>query len=206
MAANIGCLEFVAGAVLAHLRSGRRPTETEAVELTRLPVVAGLRAGIEPKDKDWVVALVSESGNKAKLGVALIKNLAKNNDVQDLLRARFDAADATLRSWLFWKILDDPKLPQEWHQRLFKFAIDEWDIFRVATLDHFGTPDQVRPLALGRIADASIPPSKQWANLLCLIVAPDQAAAKAVILLCRASWNDFGKSVADELLEKFFGR
>ena len=208
MTLNLVSLPFVADAVLAHLQSGKRPSVDEAVALTRLPLVAALRARIAPDDENWVVDLVNMSGNYAKLGVSLIKNLAKKQaHVRELLRTRFlnaEGADASLRAWLFWKILDDPTLDQQWHKRLFDYAMEEWDTFRGPTLEHFGTPEQVLPLVLERLADASRPKSKQWASLVCLPVAADKAAAKAVILLCHASLDEFGKKVADDLLKRFF--
>lgn len=203
---ELGTLNIVADAVVSYIRVGHLPTEEEADVLNRLPQINLLRTRIKEEDLAWVFdVLEKRSGEVAGLYLSFLRQYTKRPEVQARLRERWESAAPFLRAHLMWRILDDPDLPEEWHQRLFDFVLAEWSTFQQVSLKFLGTPQTVVVQALKRIGDPSFPDSKKWAYL-CRVpeVAEDQEAAKALVALGLQMKDPFTREVAQKLLDRFF--
>ena len=201
-------LGLAADAVAQFLRLGHVPTEQEADWLNRLPIVDLLRSRMTEDDLRWVwPAIENESGERLGLHLSLLRKFTTRQGVQQRLQQRWQTADAFGRAHLIWRILDDPQLPEEWHQKLFRFVLSDWEQFQKVSLKFLGTPSTVVQQTLKRIGDTSFPDSKKWAYL-CRVptVSDDSEAAKALVSLGLLMRDAFTKEVAAELLNRFFAK
>lgn len=197
---------FIADAALTTLRTGTRPADIDSDLLNRLPIIDALRVRVERTDLEWIWPIVEgESRERAGLFVSLLQRYAHEPESQVRLRSIWAKAEVLLRAHLMWRILDDPKLPLEWHEKLFEFVLSEWSMFQRISLKFLGTPETVIMQVLKRIADPSFPKSKRWAYL-CRIPegAEDQEAARALVLLGVSGGDEFMQKVGRELLQQFF--
>jgi len=201
-------LSFPADAVVESLRQGHVPTEQDADWLNRLPIVDFLRSRMTEDDLRWLWPVIeNESGERFGLHLSLLRMFTTRRDVQQRLQQRWQTADAFGKAHLIWRILDDPQLPEEWHRKLFRFVLGDWEEFQKVSLKFLGTPSNVVQQALKRIGDTSFPDSKKWAYL-CRVptVSDDPEAAKALVKLGLLMRDDFTREVAAELLNRFFGK
>jgi hypothetical protein len=197
---------FVADAIISYLRKGNLPTEEEADYLNRLPIIDELRGRIGEGDQQWVFEIVErESGEVGGLYLSLLRRLDSQANVQLRLHKRWEVADAFLKAHLMWRILDDPYLPPEWHEKLFDFVLKEWDTFNKVSLKFLGDSQTVVLQALKRIGDSTFPDTKKWAYL-CRVpqAAEDKEAARALVTLGLSMSDKFTQQVAEVLLKRFF--
>jgi hypothetical protein len=197
---------FIARAIVSALRDKKVPTEVECEQLNQLPIIDEIRTKIEKSDLPWIWPIVdSENGERAGLFLGLLRQYSQETDVQSRLRSHWETAGSFVRAHLMWRILDDPSLPTEWHERLFHFVLTEWKDFQKVSVKFLGTPQTVIIQVLKRIADPTFPASKKWAYL-CRVpqVAEDPQAAKAVILFGASAGDAFAQKVSRELLKRFF--
>lgn len=199
-------LEYVADVLIEYLRDGCQPTEREGDVLNRLPIIDAMRQQVTERDLTWIFeGLQRESGEVAGLYLSLLRKFTGDADVQQRLRDRWSTATPFLKAHLMWRILDDPDLPQEWHERLFAFVLEKWGTFQQVSLKFLGTPQTVVTQALRRLGDPSFPASKKWAYL-CRVpeVAEDREAARALLSLGRNMSDPFAQEVAGTLLKRFY--
>ena len=100
--------------------------------------------------------------------------------------------------------MDNSELSAEWHEVLFAFVLENWDVFQKQQSVYFGGEKEVFKAVLRRIGDADYPISKKWSYVCCLPDMVDKDVAKSVILLFRNQKNnsEFNIKVADELLNR----
>lgn len=197
---------FIARSVVSALRDKRVPTEIECEQLNQLPIIDEIRTEIEDSDLSWIWPVVDcDNGERAGLFLSLLRQYSHQGDVQSRLRSRWKTAGPFIRAHLMWRILDDPSLPTEWHERLFHFVLTEWEAFQKVSLKFLGTPQTVVTQVLKRIADPAFPKSKKWAYL-CRVpqVAEDAQAARAVVLLGASAGDEFAQKVSQVLFTRFF--
>ena len=201
-------IRFVAVAILNEMRRGTVPIGGVAADLVALPLIDELRQCTEDDDLRWILPGTRDSPtDEAALHVSLLKRFAATPDVQHHLRSMFDTPNTSesLRTHIMWRLLDDPDLPLEWHEKLFTFVLKEWSTFHAIQLRFFGADgDVILPYVLGRIGDTRSPTSKKWAYLCCLPEAVDSRSAQAVLQLSRTASDPFLTRVADTLLRRFF--
>ena len=197
---------FISSAVVSHMRSGHLPWEQEADYLNRLPLIDFLRMRITEDDLPWILKVIdTNTGEVGALCLSLLRRFSSRTDIQETLRERWNDADTFFKAHLMWRLLDDPNLPSDWHERLFDFVLNEWPTFKEVSLKFLGTPETVVLQALLRMGDSSFPDSMKWAYL-CRVpeVAKDQVAAKSLVTLGASMPDPFCKKVADVLLQRFF--
>jgi hypothetical protein len=193
---------FVVGAILAHMRSGARPTEEEARLLNQFNLINILRGCVVEDDISWLLDVVNnQSGWVATLCLGLLRKHVQRQDIQTQLRSRWESADQFFRNKLMWRLLDDPQLPAEWQRRIFQFVLDDWQNFRNYLLFFHGAPDKVVPEVLRRIGDSAFPASKKWIYLCTAAAASDDPiAAKALVGFGRSLPDPFAQEVTEYLL------
>jgi hypothetical protein len=198
--------DFIADAVVSYLRAGHLPWDQEADYLNRVPIIDFLRIKIVKADLTWLLRVIeTRTGELAAFCLSLLQKFAKERSIQQILREKWEGADAFLKAHLMWRLLDDPDLPSEWHKRLFDFVLEEWKTFQDVSLKFLGSPQTVVSQVLRRIGDAGFPDSKKWAYL-CRVpeVAEDREAAKALLTLGASMSDPFCREVAGVLLQRFF--
>ena len=198
---------FVARAVVDFLRNGARPSEEESDVFNRHPQVDWLRETIRPDDvMKWLIPSVSEDSEYAGLCLSLLRKYDEQPDVQEFLKARWQTASPFLRAHLLWRILDDPKLPMEWHETVFQFVLDHMGQFHAVSLRFLGTSEDVVESARERYEDPRFPTSKKWAYL-CRVagIAANKAEAKAFLQDALLDSHAFNKHVAQTLLQIYYG-
>jgi len=161
----------------------------------------------EALDLRWIWPVIdNEAGDRFGLHLSLLRMFTIRQDVQQRLQQRWQTADAFGKAHLIWRILDDPQLREEWHRKLFRFVLSDWEEFQKVSLKFLGTPSNVVQHALKRIGDTSFPDSKKWVYL-CRVptVSDDPDAAKALVNLGLLMKDEYTKEVAAELLKRFFG-
>lgn len=199
-------LAFISTALANHMRAGHLPWEQEADYLNRLPLIDFLRIQITESDLPWILRVIdTQSGEVWGLCLSLLRRFSSRGDIQEMLRSKWSEADSFNRAHLMWRLLDDPDLPSDWHERLFDFVLKEWSMFKQVSTKFLGTPDTIISQALLRMGDSSFPDSMKWAYL-CRVpeVAKDQMAAKSLITLGASMPDPFCRRVATVLLERFF--
>jgi hypothetical protein len=194
--------QFVAGAVLSHMRSGARPTEEEARLLNQFTMIGTLRGCVVEGDIPWLLDVVnSQCGWVATLCSGLLRKYIQRREIQDQFRSRWESADLFFRNKLMWRLLDDPQLSAEWQRRIFQFILDDWQNFRNYLLFFHGAPEKVIPEVLRRIGDPDFPVSKKWIYLGTAAAASDDpVAAKALVGFGRSLPDPFAREVAEHLL------
>jgi len=197
---------YVADAIVSFILAGNIPNDQESDCLNRLPLIDELRARIKEADLPALMtSLQGNSGEVAGLYLSLLKPYDTREDVQDFLRGRWEGASPLLKAHLMWRILDAPDLPIEWHQRIFDFILDNWNVFQAVVLKFMGPPESLLENVRKRIADPSYPKSKIWINL-CRIATVDKhpEASKALALSGLQMSDPFARQVAQTLLDRFF--
>jgi len=201
-------LGFAADAIVGFLRQGHIPSEGEADWLNRLPIVDFVRSRMTEDDLRWIWPVVeAESGERFGLYLSLLRMFTARQGVQQRLQQRWQTANPFEKAHLIWRILDDPQLAEEWHRRLFRFVLSDWEEFQRVSLKFLGTPNTVVQQTLKRVGDPSFPDSKKWAYF-CRVptVSDDPEAGKALVNLGLLIGDKFTKEVAAELLKRFFGQ
>lgn len=199
-------LDFIADATISKMREGQSPTEQEAASLNRLPLIDLLRNRVTDLDLTWIFNLLEkETDEVAGLYLSLLRKFTERSEIQAKLRKKWENSSSFLRAHLLWRILDDPDLPTQWHEILFKFALEEWEIFTRVSVKFLGGPDKAVIQSLKRLGDPTFPNSKKWAYL-CRVpeVANDQEAALALIRVGRLIEDPFTRYVAETLLDRFY--
>lgn len=109
-----------------------------------------------------------------------------------------------MRTQLLWRILDDPTLPMEWHNRLFQFVLAEWDTFQASSVKFLGPSHELVIIrALERYGDPSFPTEKKWAYLCSGAGATSYAkAARALLAIGQQCTDPFIRNVANTLLAR----
>jgi hypothetical protein len=189
------------------LRSGYRPSDSEATSWNVAHSIDPLRSQIVDEDLAWIFPAITESrGVQAAFYIALLKPLATKSSVREFLVQRFETSDSYLKSQLLWRIADDPALPVSIHDALFAFVMSNWSLFQDScVVGYLGNPSQVLQAALGRLADC--PVTKQWLYLCCLPqYADDQLAVRGVLNIAASSTQEFTANVARALVHRFFNQ
>ena len=204
---TIPALEFLAEALVHHLRSGAVPTEEEADLMNRLPIIDCLRDRAKRPDVDgWLMPAVSnQEGECAGLCLSLLRKFDTDPATCDSLKQRWSTASSFLKAHLLWRILDDPDLPQEWHQRIVDFILREQEAFHAASLKFLGPPERAAEIARKRFHDPKFPTSKKW-SYLCRVVgtACDAQEARRFLQDSLRDPDPFTQRVASLLLERFY--
>ncbi len=197
--------EFTADAVIELLRAGGRPNAVDAKLLDRMDLMDELRSRVTEDDLGWILDSVDDDlPIVAGFSVSLLRKYCHREDVQSRLRRRWEDADASLRNRIMWRLLDDPDLPQLWHQKVFDVIRDDWETFRGVVLDFRCSQEDLIPSLLRRIGDPTFPESKKWIYACAATAATDRLAAMALISLFRSATTDsFAQEVADLLLAEF---
>jgi hypothetical protein len=198
--------EFLADAVLEHLRRGAVPSEADADLLNRLPIIDWLRERVQRPDVEWLIRVIAtQEGEFAGLCLSLLRKFDTGPAIQSVLQQRWSGASAFLKAHLMWRILDDPKLPEQWHEELFSFILREQDVFHAVSLKFLGTPDTVVEKARQRYEDPQFPQSKKW-SYLCRVagVAANPGEARRFLEVALSSLDPFTRRVATTLLNRFY--
>jgi polar amino acid transport system ATP-binding protein len=201
-------LEAVADAVVAQIRNGSFPEGENAEFLNRFQIIDLLRERIDETDLPRLFGVIEgREGASAAFALSLLRKFSERQEVQARLRSRWKSANAFLRGYLLWRILDDPELPGDWHATLFDFVFKEWDTFRKEQLMFWGMRKNVLEGIKSRISNPSFPESKKWAYLCCLPeLAEDQKAAEGMIRSELDSSDAFTREVSRRLLDRFFSK
>jgi hypothetical protein len=206
-------IQFVAEAIVAHLESGAFPDEGDAArllyaaEIEIMRELVGRRPGLVER-----LLKIAEAGTGARpaFALTLIRHWCDQPEVAARLRALFEAREArdpALACHIVWRVLDDPKLPEEWHRRLFDYLMKNWDAWKrhVAEVKEPG-PEGMIETVRGRLENPTYPRSKKWIYLLCLPdgLASDRLEAERMIREAASSPEEHMRSVAEVLLSRFY--
>lgn len=191
--------------LISRLRSGYRPTETEAIAWNVADTVHVLRSEITEADLRWIIPPPSRMRRVRSLRFMprFLQPFATNPEVRHFLAQRFETAGPYLKAQLLWRLLDDAALPSAVQNKLFEFVISDWSFFQNACVAYLGSPSEILQAALGRLADC--PTTKRWIYLCCLPqYADDQHAVKGVLTIAVNSTETFTAHVAHTLMDRFF--
>jgi hypothetical protein len=209
---HTGALHYVAEAVVDLLRRDpdERPFEAESGWLNRMPVIDAIRQYVRPDDLTWLLPSIDvESRQTRAFLLSLLQPHSNRPDVRDRLQAywRDPGADAYTRAHLMWRILDDPDLPREWHERLCAFVFAEWKTF-AEVCGSFTNDESMVVHSLKRMNDTRMPATKHWVYLCLASCAPEteQIAARTLIGMKSSDAEAFVKTVASRLLTRTVGK
>ncbi len=201
--------QYVADAVMAYLRSGHQPDESDSALLNMLGIIDLLREKASRDDVDsWVMDGVRGAKVEyAGLCLSLMKKYDTEPAVADGLREMWKTAPPMIQSHLIWRIMDDPALPREWHETIFAFILKNQVAFHAGSLKFLGDANTVVENAKRRYLDPRFPESKKW-SYLCRVagVATDTEEAQAFIAMGLKSEDEFTRQVAQVLLDTFYTR
>jgi hypothetical protein len=198
--------EFLADAVVEHLRRGALPSEADADLLNRLPIVDWLRERVQRSDVEWLIHVIAaQEGEFSGLCLSLLQKFDTEPAIQSVLQQRWSGASAFLKAHLMWRILDDPKLPEEWHEELFSFVLREQDVFHAVSLKFLGTPETVVEEAHRRYEGPQFPQSIKW-SYLCRVagVAANPGEGRRFLEVALSSSDQFTRRVATTLPNRFY--
>src|SRR5215213_335378 len=197
---------FVADAIYTYMRNGNLPTERDSDFLDRMPLIDTLRQRVSEEDLPWLMDIVeNEDGLTAGLYCSLLRKYSHRQDVKTRLEGRWDSASAYLKNRLMWRMLDNPELPQEWHERFFDFVLEEWQVFNDFNLKFLGRSQLGISNIISRLGDSSFPESKKWIYLCCVpVVVEDKKLARILINLGQSIADPFARKVTQILSERFF--
>jgi len=204
---------FIAEAVVEHLASGAWPSDDEAARLLYAPEVTQMRELVCRHSRlipELLGVVRTETGSRAAFSLSLLRHVSADPDIAALFRNLFVSNSdrhSSLACHLIWRVLDDPALPRDWHQRLLDYILESWEAWK----SHIGefeepTPDEVIAVVQGRLVDATYPEAKKWIYLLCLPVglSSDTVAATALLVREGNSSDDFRAGVARQILQRFW--
>lgn len=185
-----------------------RKTELSADEyrqLTSMKNMDALRPLVAEEDLSWITQnlLVADDERFAFL-LSLLHKFAARPEVQELLRSLWSGVSETKKISLFWRVLDDPELPLHWHQVLFNFVDENWELFKEACLPfNKGTPEGVLAGNVERYLGKDFPETKKWAYL-CSIATVAGYPSAVTFSLNRGSESafPFERTVATRLAER----
>jgi hypothetical protein len=191
--------------ILRRLRAGDIPSASKALDLHTATVLDELRPLIEPTDIEWIFSLASTADDeRAALYLSLLAPHATRPEVQEALRRAWETGSVYLKTTLLWRLIDDPRLPIEWHKKLFKFVLREWAAFQKHSLSFFdGRDETVVTKSLDRYFNPGTPESKKWAYL-CSIANVERYpfAVQEIVELGLTNDNEFVREVAATLLDR----
>ena len=124
-----------------------------------------------------------------------------------MLHSSWGAASQFQKTHLLWRILDDPELPLEWHERLFGFVEENWGAFQETCLKYYGEEsDTAIASMIERYHSPDFPASKKWAYL-CNLAAAEGCTQRVRIFLEQATRSDqlFERKVAASLISRISG-
>lgn len=194
---------YVVKCVVAKMRGGAVPTPTESELLNSVPMIDLMRKEITVEDLNWIWPIIAEhSDQRFGFYISLLRLHAERPDVQTRLQDIWGGSSPYMRTQLFWRILDDPNLPADWHERLFAFVLQEWDTFHRSGAKFLGTDQELVIIrALERYGDQEWPQSKQWAYLCSAAGASKYPkAVKALLVIGTSNQDAFARKVASVLL------
>ncbi|MET0274033.1 MAG: hypothetical protein ABW360_13690 [Phenylobacterium sp.] len=197
----------VAQGLVDAMRSGRLPDAADAELINGFPLIDPMRDEIVPTDLPWLLdALRPDGDQQTALLVSLLRAHGESALIQERLRNLWGSATPYMRTQLFWRILDDPALPDVWHEQLLEFVLSAWDTFQGSGAKFMGPDSQMVLIrALERIGDPTFPPSKKWAYACSGAGASDcPAALRGFLVLCAGSDDPRMKRTGDLLLRKLF--
>lgn len=164
--------------VIESLRSGQLPSEEEAVELDRQPVIDALRQLVEQADIDILTRPVGRVQPKLQgLFVSLLERHSSHPKVTSCFRELWATADTYVRTRLVFRLTDDPRLCEDWKRRLFDFVLSEPTAFEATCSAFYGGIAETREATFGRLADPRFPASKRWLYLCQLFVGQAQGGS-----------------------------
>ena len=199
-------MEFAAEAVIDHLRAANIPSEKDADQLNRLPIVGALRRQVCENDLAWITkALDTAQGEWAGLLLSLLQRYCTEPRIHGFLKGMWEGANPFLRAHIMWRLLDAGALEEAWHDEIFRFVLSEWSVFQGVSLKFLGAPGTVVEQMLVRIGDQNYTETKKWV-CLCRVadVASNPDAARALLHLGKSIGHPFAHHVAEVLLERFY--
>ena len=199
-------MEYIANALLEFYLSRNFPTLEECEELIQQPLVGVCRKIVKENHLPGLIRIIKEeNSHEAAFGVSFLRYHSTKPDIADLFKDKWNSADNYLKCHLFWRILDDPGLTTDWHQKLFDFVWEEWNVFKNVQKLFWGKEKDIIPGVLQRLADDTYPESKKWAYLCCLPeVADNQKIAKYIISMFIGNSDSFLHKVSTNLLKRFY--
>ena len=139
--------EYLAKAIICYFLDDNFPAETEYKFIMQVDFIDFLRMNIDENDIVRLFRIIkNRDGHIAALGVDLLKKYSKeNDDVINFLKEIWDSSDNYLKCHLFWRILDDPTLSEDWHKKLYSFALNNWEIFKEVQKIFWGSSSRIIP-------------------------------------------------------------
>ena len=195
-------VELADRSALDLIRRGEMPGDKELDTFHTSQIVDNLRRVVEVRDLEWLLpAIATSQDGRLPLLISLIARHSARSDVQKILRQRWHISSVYIQSVLMWRLLDDPLLSMDWHQRLFDLAIAEWELFCEESRRFFGKSEEnLFSKAFERYCDPTRPKSKKWAYLCCIACVDSYPSAVDAILEQALSGSDpFLRTVAETL-------
>ena len=204
---------YVADAIVSRLASGAWPSDEDAAHLLYAPEIPQMRM-LVPDYPGLASALLkvasSETGNRAAFSLSLLRHVAAGPEWAQSLRDLFlknGDTNPTFACHVIWRLLDNPELPLDWHDSLFKYILGHWDAWKrhSAEFEEPGPLEMVTAVE-NRLSDPTFPASKKWIYLLCLPdgLATDAMAAKRIVERETESSDKFRAYVATEIVHRFW--
>lgn len=204
---------YVADAIVNRLASGLWPSEEDAAHLIYASEIPRMRLLVsdDPRLASELLQVAStETGHRAAFFLALLRYVAAEAKCAQSLRDLFLKNCDTYPVFachLIWRLLDDPELPLDWHQTLFKYVLDHWDSWKrhSAEFEEPG-PRETATVVESRLGDPTFPASKKWIYLLCLPdgLAADLEEARRIVERETGSSDNFRSHVAQEIARRFW--
>ena len=146
-------------------------SEREAAALTTAQNMEAMRALVSSSDFAWISSgMASSSPQLSAFHIGLTKNFSILPELKDAFRSAWPSATPLQQMHLLWRILDDPELPLEWHERLFSVVTQNWTDFQKACISFYG--GNTDALVAGEVerylSPRLYPATKKWAFLCSL--------------------------------------
>lgn len=148
-----------------------RLSESDAAALTTAQNMEAMRSLVSASDFAWISSgLVSSSPQLSAFHIGLTKNFSIVPEAKHAFRSAWPSATPLQQMHLLWRILDDPELPLEWHERLFSVVTQNWADFQKACIAFYGgNADALVAGEVERYLSPSLyPATKKWAFLCSL--------------------------------------
>ncbi|XOV87598.1 MAG: hypothetical protein ACFHX7_22030 [Pseudomonadota bacterium] len=135
--------------------------------LYQRPIIDHLRKVTTEKDVQRIIDEIQSQPSDAaqQLLFSLLRNWDHLQVTQDLYLQHFRTTHSDkVKHSILWRLLDNPELPQAFHEEIFDFIRSDWSHFHEVIV-HFYGRQGIKQAITERLADPSFPTSKRWAYI-----------------------------------------
>lgn len=154
--------------IMEDIQNGNDIDEDLAKEVNHYPIIDHLRLQVKETHLKMIQNLIhnSSSNDVKRLGVSLLNNLIRDGkgmeEIKALLYGLWEKEDKENKLYIMWKLLDIPDLDNRFHQKIYDFIKENWDVWLTKAVEWCGGKDKVLDVVIARLNNPSFPKTKAF--------------------------------------------